>query len=90
MLAVQSEIYVQYGRHICSWEYANNVKCVFLFLVTLFIALGSYEAYVLTYLSCAHEHIGMHGLYMAFEGHINFWHMHSNNVFCHMMYSRLG
>ena len=43
------DIYVQCYRHICSGAYANNMNiCISLFLVTLVIALGSYEVYILT------------------------------------------
>ena len=48
-LAVQWNAYVQSGMHIYSGAYANNVNCgIAQFLFTLFIAVGSYEAYILT------------------------------------------
>ena len=33
-------------EEICSVTYANNVKCISVFLVTLLIALGSYKGYI--------------------------------------------
>ena len=49
--AVQWNIYVQYGRHICSEDYNNNNNvnvCIQVIVVTLLIALSSYEAYIMT------------------------------------------
>ena len=28
-MVMQWDNYVQYGRHICSWAYVNNVKCMY-------------------------------------------------------------
>ena len=65
---VQWDICVQCGRHICSEADTNNVKlCLPVFLVTLLIAVGPYEAYIKAIvISCAHELIGICGLYVAF------------------------
>ena len=37
-------------RHICSGAYASNVKCTYIlvFLITLLIAVSSYEVYIMT------------------------------------------
>ena len=61
--------------------------CIPGFLITLLIALSSYEEYIyiLTGVSCAHDIIGLCGLYMAFEGYIGFWHTPGSTVSCHMM-----
>ena len=43
---------MQFARHIYAGGYASNVKiCIQVFLVTLFIAVSSYEVYILTQLS---------------------------------------
>ena len=47
---VQWDIHVQYGRHICSGEYANNVKCIPGFLVTSLTVMSSYKTYRLALL----------------------------------------
>ena len=44
---------MQCGMHIFSGTYAYDVKCISVILVTLLIALGSYEANI-----CPHAPIG--------------------------------
>ena len=66
---MQWYIYVQYGRHVCSEAFTNNVKvCIAVFLIMLLISVSSYEAYILTHLSpictgdrlpgCCYVHFG--------------------------------
>ena len=48
----QWNTYAHCGIHICSGIYANNVERMYtVFLVTWFVAVGSYEAYtpIVTY-----------------------------------------
>ena len=48
---MQWDIHMQCGRHICSGPYVINVKLYIpVLVVTLLIALSSYEAYILTQL----------------------------------------
>ena len=48
-IAVQWDLCMQCGRHICYEVYSHNGKCMSsMFLLTLLIALGLYEAYILT------------------------------------------
>ena len=51
----------------------------------MLIAVSSYEAFTNKGSSCAHELVGILGLCLEFEEHISFWHIHGNNVSCHMM-----
>ena len=68
-LEVQWDIYVSCGRNICLGAYANNAKlCIPVVMVTLLIAVSSYEVCILTWWSdiCTQSN----GIYVAFEGHI--------------------
>ena len=50
-------------------------------MVTLLIALGADDVYNDIVVSCAYELIGTFGLYVTFEGHSRFLHIHGNNMF---------
>ena len=69
----------------CSEAYASNVKCMYTNTSGRIIDCIEFiwDIYIYWY-SCliwAHELIATCGLYVAFEGHINFWHIHGSNTF---------
>ena len=64
-----------------------------MFLVIMSIAMVSFGAYILQWVhtrhidwhSCLYMNTLAYMAYMAFEGHVNCWYIHGNNVSCHMM-----
>ena len=49
-------------------------------MVTLFIALNSYEVYIDIVTLSAHELIDICGISVEFEGHICYWHIYGYNM----------
>ena len=75
---MQWNIYAQCGRHICSGPYANIMNVyIAVLVVTLLIALSSYEADILTKMSgiCT-----LSNRNVEIEGHICFWHTYGNSM----------
>ena len=68
--------YVQFGRNICSVTYTKNLKYLF---TSTFHIINCSESYGVYTGSCLL--IGMCSLYVAFEGHISFWHVHWDNMY---------
>ena len=58
---VHCDIYVQYGRHICSGQMpVIGNACIPVLVVTLVIAVSSYGVYILTYFSDIHTSANWH------------------------------
>ena len=82
------DIYVQCHRHICSWVYVSNVK----YMSRCFCShcrlhwVHMRHKYWHSCIICAHEPIGTCDLYVVFEGHISFWHMHGNSMYSVIWY----
>ena len=54
--------------------------CIPVLLVTLLITVNSYMVDILTAVSCIHEAFCICGIYVAFEGHISYWHTYDNSM----------
>ena len=69
-MVVQWDIHMQFGRHICSGAYVNNVKCMYASAYgDIVYCIEFYEhIYWHSCLICAHELNGMCGISMAFDG----------------------
>ena len=82
-LAVQWHINAYCGRHICSEPYVSNV-------LYMHASAADHISYCIEFIQsiegdrvvlCAHNLIGISGLYVEFEWQITFWHLHVDNMF---------
>ena len=83
---MQWDILLQCGRYIKGHMQIMCNICMPVLLVTLLIALSSYEVYIWiqVFLISACEVLGICGIYLAFEGHICYWYIYGNSVVIEM------